>query len=440
VSQRPTPLLIRESSPAAWGEYIDDRRARELLARIAAWRSTHERAESPNPDHFGPFKGVKLTGADVFFLVAQILAPEYPASAARLLLAAREGLLAERDPRLTLHLSGLRLEGADLAGAVLAGALLNGIQLQHAVLQGADLSGASCALAHLDGADLRGATLDNADLHGAVLTGATLTAAHAEGAVFCGARLERARLAGAYLAGADLRETHLAGANMLQATLAGADLRGATCDATTGFENVRFADARHGAAALGDMVWDGARLTRTNWALLRRLGDERFAPRHSGAEAYAAIIRAYRQLAAVLYAQGLHEDAIRYAYRARIWQRRLCLRRLHVVRYLGAWLLALFAGYGYRPGRAVLWYTAIAGGFALLYWQLPHLLGVGLAPLSWHQAVMQSLADSQGIAFYQLTSQGGAGVTPPMLAEGALGVLDEIVLLVALVLRRAARP
>ena len=422
------------AAAAGWGAPVDDHRRRWLLDRVLRWRDEYDR-----DGRIGPFAGVRLSGADVFVLAAWILAPDDPTSAERVLYAIQAGTLGERDPRHNMSLGGLHLEGADLSGAELEGALLNGIQFQHANLQGARLTGASLLLAHLDSADLRGATLDRADLTGAYLKGASLIAVHGEGALFTDASLEGATLAGAHLAAADLRDARLANANLLHASLAGADLRGAVLDSGTIFEGVRLTDRVHGSATLGDIVWGGVRLRRTHWRDLRRLGDERLASWRGGDETYLPVIRAYRQLATSLRAEDLHVDATRFAYRGRVWQRRLRLRRFELVRYLGSWLLAICAGYGYRPGRAVLWCTGIVGAFALIYYQLPHLLNVGMAPQSWTQSVATSLAASQGLAFYHLVTQPHARVSPLAFVEGALGLLDELGLIVALVLRKITR-
>lgn len=421
-----------QTSPAGgWGDAIDDGRRRGLIGRLLRWRD-----EDDHGGRIGPFAGVRLSGADVFFLAAWMLAPDDPAAAERLLYAIRARALGERDPRQRMSLGDLHLAGADLSGTDLEGALLNGVQLQRANLEGAHLTGASLLLAHLDGADLRGAALDGADLTGAHLDGASLIAVHAGRATFTDASLEGASLSGAHLAGADLRDARLAGANLLHASLAGADLRGAIFESTTIFEGVRLTDKAHGTAVLGDITWNGVQLTRTHWRSLRRLGDERLATWRGGPDTYVPVIRAYRQLATTLQAQGLREDAARFRYRGCIWQRRLRLRRLQPLRYLGSWLLAICAGYGFRPGRAVLWYTAIVGAFALVYFQLPHLLDVGLAPLPWSQSVVTSLVASQGVALYHLATQPQARVSPFALAEGVLGLLDELALVAALVLRR----
>lgn len=431
VSEATTP---HAAAGARWGGSIDDDRRRWLLDRALRWRD-----ERDHGGRIGPFAGTRLTGADVFVLAAWVLAPDDPASAERVLYAMQAGTFGERDPRHHMSLGGLHLEGADLSGAELEGALLNGIQFQHANLQGARLTGASLLLAHLDGADLRGATLDWADLTGAYLKGASLIAVHGEGALLTDASLECATLAGAHLAAADLRDARLGSANLLHASLAGADLRGAVLDSATIFEGVRLTDRVHGAAMLGDIVWGGVRLRRTQWRALRCLGDERLASWRGGADTYVPVIRAYRQLATALHAEDVHDDATRFAYRGRVWQRRLRLRRFELLRYLGSWLQAIVAGYGYRPGRAVLWYTGIVGAFALISYQLPHLVNVGMAPLSWSQSVATSLAASQGVAFYHLVTQPHARVSSLALVEGALGLLDELGLIVALVRRKVAR-
>jgi hypothetical protein len=56
-------------------------------------------------------------------------------------------------------------------------------------------------------------------------------------------------------------------------------------------------------------------------------------------------------LAVALQAQGLSEDAARFAYRAQILQRQVLRRQRKLSAYLLSVLLAVLAGYGYRLGR-----------------------------------------------------------------------------------------
>jgi len=81
-------------------------------------------------------------------------------------------------------------------------------------------------------------------------------------------------------------------------------------------------------------------------------------------------VRAYRQLAAQLRAQGMNEVADRFLYRAQQLQRRVLLRQGRLGAWLFSWVLALLAGYGYRPGRTVFWYLATVVSFAVAYYLL----------------------------------------------------------------------
>src|SRR5260370_25938918 len=82
----------------------------------------------------------------------------------------------------------------------------------------------------------------------------------------------------------------------------------------------------------------------------RRLGD------------YTQAVRANRQLAVVLQAQGLNEDAARFAYRAQKLQRVVLRRQRKFGQYFFSWLLDLLAGYGYKPARSIIAYLVIIFG------------------------------------------------------------------------------
>jgi len=84
-------------------------------------------------------------------------------------------------------------------------------------------------------------------------------------------------------------------------------------------------------------------------------------------------VRANRQLAVALQSQGLNEIASRFAYRAQKLQRIVLRRQKNFGQYLFSLFLDLLAGYGYRPGRSVLWYLAVIFGFALAYFAIGHL-------------------------------------------------------------------
>jgi hypothetical protein len=128
---------------------------------------------------------------------------------------------------------------------------------------------------------------------------------------------------------------------------------------------------------------------------------------------YHAAVRANRQLATVLRDQGLNEEADRFAYRGQILQRVVWRWQGRYLKYTGSWLLALLAGYGYRPLRSVFWYLAIILVFALAYYTFGHL----------------SLFPPDAFV-YSLTSFHGRGFFPGLESKPSLH--DPLVLLAAL--------
>jgi Pentapeptide repeats (8 copies) len=271
-----------------WGDPISKERWSELLGLLAAW-------DVPGADHGerkGPFEGVKLTGAEVFWL-------------------------AEHSER-------------DQDGLV--------------------------PVLHLAGASLTGAHLERVNLLGAYLERANLTAAY----------LERANLTGAHLAEATMVRANLEGTNLRLAHLDRANLSGAWLDSKTVLNDTTL-DSR---TRLGDIHWSGVgavNLTQLNWEQVPTLGDEQGVDWRSDASKHVAVVRAYRQLAAQLRAQGLSEVADRFALRAQIRQRRMFYKQRRISQWLGSWVIAALAGYGFKPGRTILWYLGILSVFAFLY-------------------------------------------------------------------------
>ena len=88
---------------------------------------------------------------------------------------------------------------------------------------------------------------------------------------------------------------------------------------------------------------------------------------------YEDAVRANRQLAVVLQAQGLNEDAARFAYRAQKLQRVVLRQGRKFGAYLFSLILDVLAGYGYKPIRSVIWYLIIIFGFAMAYYVIGHL-------------------------------------------------------------------
>src|SRR2546429_8723567 len=94
---------------------------------------------------------------------------------------------------------------------------------------------------------------------------------------------------------------------------------------------------------------------------------EKDSERQQQLKLHQRAVRANRQLAALLQTQGLNEDGARFAYRARILQRMVLRQKRKFGQYLFSLFLDLLAGYGYRPGRSLLWYVVMIFSFALAY-------------------------------------------------------------------------
>jgi len=129
------------------------------------------------------------------------------------------------------------------------------------------------------------------------------------------------------------------------------------------------------------VTFDNTNLTVVDWGLVTILGDERAArernrrdgkpkDRQARLIGYKAAVRANRVLAVALQAQGLSEDAARFAYRAQVLQRRVY--RLQGFRKLGAYvfslLVAALAGYGHRLWRIAFTRGLVVTLFALAYY------------------------------------------------------------------------
>src|SRR6266446_507298 len=264
------------------------------------------------------------------------------------------------------NLSGAQLEGADLSyaqleeanfiGAQLKEVDLKGTQLKGAYLYWAQLEGAYLREAQLEGADLREAQLKGVDLSYAQLRGADLSYAQLEEANFIRAQLKGVDLVGAQLDGAYLREAQLEGANLSGAQLKGADLSYAQLDGAylreaqlegvnlsgaqlkgADLRNVILGDKQRIGPRLADLQWGDTNLAAVDWSQVAALGDEHQARQKKTPDGkkkeqaarlseYQAAVRANRQLAVALQAQGLSEEAARFAYRAQRLQR-IVLRR-----------------------------------------------------------------------------------------------------------------
>ena len=425
-----------------------------------------------------PFKDVTLTRADVEWL----------------LITHEQG----RGPIAWSDLSQRERQGIDLRGADLRHANL--CSLPCACIRGGltkeewvatTLGQRALAGVHLEWADLSNAHLEGALLRGAFLQGATLRATVLEQAVLFHSHLEHAYLRQAHLEEANMMYVHLEGAYLRKAWLTGADLRHAVCDNATNLEKVTLLDKQWGCAVLADIHWGDCNLTIIDWQHVMPLGDEvlthallrhhgrvrSFKEKHYYFDTYQAPVRAYRQLANAMRAQGMNEEAVPFAYRAQVLQREILWREvlwgqistgdqgdredqgnhkgqddLHdqgdrkgrpydtrffalrvygrqVLRnvlgrmrsfgaYIFSWLLDVLAGYGYKPGRSLSLYLLMIASFATCYLVLGH-----LSPL---EALIFSVISFHGRGFLPGPFPLSSPVTALAALEAVVGLVIEV--------------
>ena len=355
------------------------------------------------------------------------------------------------------HLEKADLVRAHLGGAFLARAHLKEADLSEAHLEKADLSevhlqGATLRGTHLEQAYLNGAHLEKADLSGARLEKVYLSEARLQQAVLSEAHLEEGYLSGAYLQGADLSGAHLEGAYLGEAHLEDTSLYKAHLERTflykahlegarlsrTHVEEAQLKKAlasgeQHIGPSLADAQWGNVNLAVVKWSQVDMLGDEYEARQTTRAgksknsvsrlEEYEAAVRANRQLAVALRAQGLDEEAARFAYRAQLLQRIVLRRQSKFAQYLLSLLLDLLAGYGYRPGRSLMAYLVVIFGFMGLYLLNAH---GGAVHLSWDEALVLSVSSFHGRGFFLQNVALGDVFARLAAAEAVLGLLIEI--------------
>ena len=327
-----------------------------------------------------PFKGMKLSRADVEWLLATHENGRGPVDWNDEGQQEREGLDLRGADLQHINLGGLPLAGmiGGLTGRIWRSSSpeqdeMAAVRMQGALLMQAQLAGAKLNAAYLDRANLFRSHLEQAELWNTSLKGASLSETRLGGAILTGAHLE----------GADLDRAHLEGVST-----APADLTWAVFDSTTVLRGVTLGNAIHGYVRVADVNWGGANLTVVKWSQVGMLGDEQEARQKmrdgkkkdaaTRLEEFETAVRANRQLANVLQAQALNEDAARFAYRAQILQRKVLWKQRDVGKWLFSMLLALVAGYGYRMWRILVAYLCIvllcAGAYFILgmYYQ-PHL-------------------------------------------------------------------
>jgi hypothetical protein len=226
------------------------------------------------------------------------------------------------------------LDNAHLTKAKLLQAFMDGAWLPETDLEGADLYKVTLKKAHMYKACLKGVRLYNASLKLA-----ELREAHLEEADLTKASLEEANLVGAHLEDANLEYAHLEGADLLGAHLEGARCCRAFFDAATRLNGVILSNENHGSASLAEVSWGGVNLTVVNWSPVKLLGDEYIAQQSKDKDGkekdgetqiseYQRAVRANRQLAVALQAQGMDDEASHYGYRGQRCKQRLLLLRV----------------------------------------------------------------------------------------------------------------
>jgi uncharacterized protein YjbI with pentapeptide repeats len=339
-------------------------------------------------------------------------------------------------------LARAHLKGADLSEAHLERADLSEVRMPGTTLRGAHLEQAYLSGAHAERADLSRARLEKGYLSEAHLEQANLSEAHLEEGYLSGADLQGADLSGAHLEGAYLGEAHLEHTSLYKAHLERtflykAHLEGARLS-STGVEEALLSRAmasgeQHIGPSLADAQWGNVNLAVVKWSQVDMLGDEYEArqARRAGKsktsasrlEEYEAAVRANRQLAVALRAQGLDEEAARFAYRAQLLQRIVLRRQGKFGSYLLSLVLDLLAGYGYRPGRSLMAYLLVIFAFMGLYLLIAH----GAAThLSWDEALVLSVSSFHGRGFFLQNAALGDSFVRLAAAEAVLGLLIEI--------------
>jgi hypothetical protein len=445
-----------------WGDDISEVRTAELESRLGAWEQ-----ETDHGARLGPFDGEPLTGADVLWLAARTLAGSVEG---RELAEWAERLQSpQAGGEVTLYLlRALNLKGANLEHAQLARANLLGAQLERATFMGAHLEGANLWEAHLEGATFTSAHLEEAELWKARLEQTSFVAAHLQRANLWQAHLEQANLFGAHLERANLREAHLDGADLRGAQLQGANLWMSFLDRGTLLGGAMLADTEYGSARVADVHWGEVNLAVVDWSRVTVLGDEPVArywqrkpqaptpaPGMKSAKparrerqqarreahvkrlfAFVDAARAHRQLATALRAQGITDEADRFAYRAHLCQRSVYRLQRKVGRWFGSFLLDVTSGYGYRPGRSVMTYLLVVTLFGLAYWALGIQAG---HPLTWNEAGVVSLTAFHGRGFFSTAFAPGDPEAALAAIEAVIGLLIEITFIATFTQRFFAR-
>jgi len=377
---------------------IDERRQSEL---------TRCRTIAPDiKNGFYPFKNVKLSRADIEWLLATHKNGHGP---------------IDKD-----YMNRFKGEGLDLRGADLRAVDLQGLPLTY-------------LRAHLNRSEAIGATLEQRHMAKIHLEGANLSFARLEGAYLCMACLEGANLSQAHLEGADLYRAHLENAHLKGTCLERASLRGCFFNVETALYDVKLGDV-----SVADTHWSDMNLSRIDWDQVTELGDEseaRSSKRWDGKKKtknekvifYETAVRANRQLAAALEAQGMNEVAAKFSYRSQLLQRKVVWEKRKFAQYLLSLFLSMVSGYGYKLWRSLAAYTLVIVTFAMAYYLFNSIARVPLTPL---ESVVFSVTSFHGRGF---SPGDNIGLSNPLTVLAALeafvGLIVEVTLISTLTQR-----
>jgi uncharacterized protein YjbI with pentapeptide repeats len=349
-----------------------------------------------------------------------------------------------------LNLREADLHELNLSDLPLAKSLLIDANLKDSYLFRVDLERAELSRANLEGANLEEAILRSASAKEAKLEDARMSGTDMRNAYFESAHFDKAFLAEADMRGATLESAHFDDASLDSAKLGGAVLKGAFFNEGTSLKSVWLTDEQYGAASICDVRWNDVNLAVVTDIIsqLRILGEEKEAiffeahpveiskwsplsSQDTKSASYAEAVRANRQLAVALREQGLNEEALYFSYKAQRLQRKVYQYRKQRIRRFVSRLLDFFAGYGYKPWRALRAYVATVIGFALFF----YFTSPRNAPLSLLSSFVLSLSNTLRIGFLPSSAILGDLITPASVIEGALAIFVEA-MLIATFLRR----
>ncbi len=343
-----------------------------------------------------------------------------------------------------------------LASVIMRGTNLKKTHLEGAVFRGAQLEKAIFTDAYLETANLSLANLKNANFLRAQLKDTDLSRSHLESANFHKAQLRNASFFASYLEDATLHEACLENTTLREAYLKNA-----------GLNDIILGDDKRVGPQVADIQWRETNLYVIEWSQIDMIGDEYEAQlkenkdgerkeKHLCIKEYNRAVRANRQLATTLLYQGLNEDAVRFAYRAQVLQRKtfwlslqqdkisLRIRISMLGNWLFSWFMFLIAGYGYKFGRSLLTYLVVICGFATAYYLLgihdigPHNLP-GPHHLSWYEAFIVSITAFHGRGLFVGTFSPADPQAGVAALEAFLGLLIEVTFIATLTQRLFSR-